>query len=134
MIIFFWRGLGLLTVPIIALTAAITGGVLGWLLVALTTGVDSKNDFVASIVFLIATISLIAGAAANWFIGRRLNGGEGRVLVDPKTGEEVVLRSRHDFFFVKMEYWSIPVVLVALFPLFLFFVGIYRGLVGVSGH
>jgi len=97
-------------------------------------GGDSQSDLGASFVFLISAISLVTGAAANWFIGRRLNGGEGRVLVDPRTGEQVVLKRSHDFFFIKMEYWSIPVVLVSLFPLSMFFYGLYRALVGASGH
>jgi hypothetical protein len=42
-----------------------------------------------------------------YFLGRRLNGGEPRLLVDPQTGEEIVLRpARHKLFFIKIEYWA----------------------------
>jgi len=48
------------------------------------------------------------GALLCWVVGRWLNSGAGRRLVDPETGDEVVLAApRHDFFFVKLEHWGL---------------------------
>jgi hypothetical protein len=43
-----------------------------------------------------------------------------RVLVDQATGQEVVLQSKHDLFFVPIKFW--PYVLAAL-GVFIFFKG-----------
>ena len=72
---------------------------------------------VPQLAFLAFSAGLFAAAAANWFIGRRLNGKPGRLLVDPATGEQVVLRRTHRLFWIKMEYWSVPVAIAALGPL-----------------
>lgn len=56
-------------------------------------------------------VGLVLVAIPVWFIGRRLNGRPGRTLVDQATGQQVMLRARHDLFFVKMEYWA-PVLAI----------------------
>ena len=40
-----------------------------------------------------------------WIIGKRLN--KKRRLIDPKTNEEVILKSNHSFFGVKIENWGL---------------------------
>lgn len=47
-------------------------------------------------------------AIACWFLGRRLNSDEScfRSLVDPKTGEQVVITNYSTFMFVKMQWWA----------------------------
>ena len=50
-------------------------------------------------------------AALVWFISHRLNARPARVLLDPETGQPVVLKARHSLFFVPMEYWA-PIFLV----------------------
>jgi len=57
------------------------------------------------------------GALLCWTVGRWLNSGAGagRRLVDPETGEEVVLKaSRHEFFFIRVEYWGIIGVIACI--------------------
>ncbi|AWN47605.1 hypothetical protein DK419_15885 [Methylobacterium terrae] len=51
-------------------------------------------------------------AALNWWLGTRLNNRPGRELVDPRTGQIVVLRRRHTLFWVPMQYYSILMVLL----------------------
>jgi hypothetical protein len=51
-------------------------------------------------------LGFVIGGISVWFIGRRLNGGRGRILVDKTTGQEVVLKSVHSLFFIRMEYWG----------------------------
>ena len=106
--IFVWSGLGFLVVPIVFVTSMAVSmllerllGAIGhseWLMVAIALGIFS-------------------GAAANWFIGRKLNSKPPRELVDAKTNETVLLYKRHKFFWVPMQYWSFPVAVVGLFVL-----------------
>lgn len=102
-----WRGWGAMALPILAGTATAVFLILSVLTGAL--GIQSK--LVAG--FALALAMLVA-AAANWRIGKRLNGKPPRELIDAKTGQRVLLQSRHDLFWIKMEYWSVPVALAAL--------------------
>lgn len=52
------------------------------------------------------SLGLLLSAAAVWLLGRRLNTRGARLLLDPATGEQVTLRPRHSFFFIRMEYWA----------------------------
>ena len=72
---------------------------------------------VPQLAFLAFSGGLFAAAAANWLIGKRLNGTPGRELVDPATGERVLLARQHKLFWIRMEYWSIPVAVMAFVPL-----------------
>ena len=60
-------------------------------------------------------------AALLWWLGKRLNSAPGRELVDPKTGERLVLRRRHSLFWIPMQWWAIPYLVVAAFVLISFF-------------
>jgi hypothetical protein len=51
-------------------------------------------------------VAFTLAALVIWFLGRYLNGGEGRVLIDPATQETVVLKRTHTFFWLRMEYWA----------------------------
>jgi len=57
-----------------------------------------------------ALVGALLAAFAIFLLGRRLNKPEQGY--HPKTGEPVVYRNRHTFFFVPMQYWSaiIPVI------------------------
>jgi hypothetical protein len=58
------------------------------------------------------SLALIIAAIPVWFLGKRLNKNSERILLDPKTGEEVKLVSTHSLFWIRMEYWA-P-ILIAL--------------------
>lgn len=42
-----------------------------------------------------------------WIIGKRLNRNNNRRLIDPETNEEVILKSNHSLFFIKLQYWGV---------------------------
>jgi hypothetical protein len=63
-------------------------------------------------------VAFVAAALVVYPIGRYLNATEGRVLVDPATGERVVIKSDHSLFFINVQTW--PFVLVLLGFVFLF--------------
>jgi len=106
--LFIWSGLGVLTLPIVALTVGIT--------VALgMRGLEAIGR--PDLAYLAFSLGLLLAAAVNWVVGRRLNRAPGRELVDPSTGERVVLRRRHTLFWIPMEYLSVLLALAALVPL-----------------
>lgn len=97
-----WSGWGILTVLITALVCG-TVSVAGAALLA-TMGYQGWTG-------LAFGLGLLAAAAVNWWVGRRLNGGPGRVLTDQATGQTVVLRRRHSLFFIPMQWWSVPLAI-----------------------
>lgn len=103
-----WSGWGILVLPIVVLVAGIVTGVLQ---AAFAAGGH------AELAFLAISIGGLAAAAVNWIVGTRLNNRPGRELLDPKTNERVILRRTHRLFWIKMQYWSIPVAIAALVPL-----------------
>lgn len=104
-----WSGWGILSVLI---AVVVGGGVTAVLMpVFVGLGLDRLSG-------LAVVVGLLAAAAANWMVGRHLNSRPGQELIDKATGQTVVLRRRHSLFFIKMEWWSVPLVAVALFILF----------------
>lgn len=63
-------------------------------------------------------VALVVAAAIVAIVGRLLKRRQGRVLIDPQTGAEVVVGREHTFFFIPVEYWA-PIILVLGF-VFLF--------------
>lgn len=99
-----WQGWGILTVAII-------GGIvmLGTVLLQ-AMGLRPPATGLQWTVIL----PLLAAAAANWWIGLRMNSTPGRELVDPRTGERLILRRRHSLFWIPMQYWSVAPLLLAV--------------------
>ena len=60
-------------------------------------------------------LSLILSAGICWFLGTYLRKRSDRVVIDKKTGEELVInQSQHTFFFVPMHWWAPLLLLLAL--------------------
>lgn len=62
------------------------------------------------------SLGVLASGIAMWFLGRRLNDKPAKLLVDPETGEEVLMRHRNDhtFFFIPMQWWGAVVAVLGL--------------------
>lgn len=103
-----WSGWGILVVPVTLLVGGSVTVLLGTLLNA--AGLDRMAG-------LALVIGLLAAAGANWWVGQRLNGRPGRVLLDPATGQQVVLRRRHSLFFIPVQWWAVPLAVVAAITL-----------------
>jgi hypothetical protein len=59
---------------------------------------------------------LISGLGA-FLLARRIEGGEGRVLIDEATGQRIVIRPRAgSLFFIPTRYWAyvMPVLAIAV--------------------
>lgn len=97
-----WSGWGIL-VPLIVVPVAGFAAIAG--------GDDHAGTGLA--------IGLILSAVIVWIVGKKFNGKPDRTLMDPKTGQEVVVRAtRHSLFFIPMQWWA-P-VLAGLGVAFLF--------------
>jgi F0F1-type ATP synthase assembly protein I len=60
-------------------------------------------------------LSGVIAAAAIWFTGRRFNDpAKDRIVVDPATGEQIRLVTRHTLFWIPMQWWAIPAILFGL--------------------
>ncbi|MGU3538044.1 hypothetical protein [Methylobacterium sp. A54F] len=59
-------------------------------------------------------VGWLAAAAVNGWVGTRLNGGQGRELIDPTTGQRVILRRRHTLFWIPMQYYSVLMLLLGI--------------------
>jgi hypothetical protein len=101
-----WSGLGFVTIAF-----GFGGGVIGALISDLLQGGTDHHDLMDT---LLIAVGMLAGAVANWCVGRRLNNRPGRLLVDPATGGRVILRRRHTLFWIPMQWWSIPMALLAI--------------------
>ena len=64
-------------------------------------------------------LATILTSVSIWFVGRYFNGKPGRVMIDKKTGREVVFKRRNALFFIPMEYWAF---IVGIFFLLISFV------------
>ena len=93
-----WSGWGFLTVII-----TLGGAVIGQLFLGDRYGIG---------------LGFLLAAIANFLAGRKLNDpSKDKIVVDEKTGERIALKRRSTLFFIPMEYWSIPVAIIAVINL-----------------
>jgi len=111
--VIIWSGWGVLVIVILVVVGGGVAAIIGALFGSMNP--DMAGNFGIG-------AGALAAAAMNWWAGRRLNGGTGRVLLDPTTGQQVVLRRSHSLFFIPMQWWSVPML---VFGLFLLGVGLF---------
>jgi hypothetical protein len=102
-----WKGYGILIVPIVLICAGavyVIGMTLGAVLFN-GSGVDSVG-------WLLAAVTLSLSAAVVRYLGNYLDKAAIRELYDPETDEIVILQSENSLYFIKIRYW--PIVLLAL--------------------
>jgi hypothetical protein len=63
-------------------------------------------------------IGAIVSAAINYFVAEKLE-DKGRLVVDPESGEQILLKKSHSFFFIPMKYWTYAFAALALGIIFL---------------
>ena len=99
--IFVWTRWGIL-VLLYGLAALLVGAIVGQ-----AVGLGSRQSITIGIGELVAAVAL-------WFTGVRLNRDTDRRLVDPKTGRDVIIRRRHTFFWIPMQYWAAVLALIGV--------------------
>ena len=85
-----WKGYGF-AVVLFAILGLIIGGILSDML-----GTSGSWPF---------ALGLFVGAGTNHFVATKLDTDE-RTLVDPETGQTVVLKRGDSLFWVPMKYWT----------------------------
>ena len=94
---FIWRGWGIL-VPIIAFACSLIAE-------SVTRDVASK-EYWDTHSFPLSAALLLAGGLI-WAIDAYLFRTPPRVFRDEQTGERVLVVPKHDFFFLRMKWWSL---------------------------
>ena len=90
-----WEGHGYL--------AALIPIIIFLLFIAIETVFTGSEDLSSlGVIFCLALSSYLI-----WIIGKRLNRNNRRRLFDPETNEEVILKSNHSLFFIKIQYWGL---------------------------
>ncbi len=100
-----WTGWGILT-PFIAFIPFL---VIRVLVDSIMGNLFFKNHTSIQILAILISSSLV------WLSGKKLNSVSDRVMIDKVSRQEVVLKSAHTLFFVKMEYWSVLIAVLGLF-------------------
>jgi hypothetical protein len=95
--ILIWRGAGGLILIFGIASALLTN-------IATSSLFDQSNYFAQH--SWAQAVSLWIAATASWFLGRYFNGKPPRIVIDKATGQEVMLKPKHDLMFIKMEYWG----------------------------
>ena len=105
---FFCKGKGLSVLFLLFVSILITTSFTYFIL-------QVENDFSRNKWFLFATFNL-AGFFC-WKIGNRFNSKSPKILIDPKTNEEVEIIERHTFWFIPMQYWGIIYSVIGIYAL-----------------
>ncbi|PSU93788.1 hypothetical protein C0W35_11320 [Photobacterium kishitanii] len=63
-------------------------------------------------------IGLLVAAVLIWFSGKKLNKPSGEVYINEKTNERVTIDRKSTFFFLPMQYYAIPALLLGLLLVF----------------
>jgi len=95
---FVWRGWGIAVVLITFLCS---------LAAELITRGLAGRGYWETHSYPLATALLAAGAVIWWADARLYSRQRKRTLVDEKTGERIDFAARHEFFFVRMRWWSL---------------------------
>ena len=103
---FFWRGKGLYALLFMFASFFITT-LFGRFILRV------ENDFSGSRWFLFSTCNLAAFFC--WKVGNRINSKPPKILIDPKTNEEVQIIERHTFWFIPLQYWGIIYSLIGIY-------------------
>ncbi len=103
-----WKGYGFLAILIPVMILVLVSMIFPDI-----AGSDSSEESPG----IVVAISLALSSFATWKVGKRLNGGDGKIFIDPDTGEDVLLKSEHSFWFINLEYWGILWGILSIFIL-----------------
>lgn len=91
-----WQGLGSFAFVVLFITGGIAAVILHF---TLGPGEDSQQRILA--------LALLLAAPLVFLFAKRIDARPSRTLVDKETGQDVVLRERHTFFFIPLRYWTV---------------------------
>lgn len=108
--ILFWQGLGLLAlaIPFVVL-----------LLINYVLDEVFGHGFYASHNYS-PLIAMTISAVIVWFVGKKLSKDKlERILIDQATGEKVVIKKKHTFFFIPLHWWALIYIIFGLICYFI---------------
>lgn len=98
-----WSGLGFLVVVIVYVSSFISE--------LITREVTGDLDYYQNN-HTPFYISIFVSCSIIYFLGQWLNTRKAKTYIDKATGEEIVFKNNHSFFFIRMEYWGIIICIV----------------------
>lgn len=62
--------------------------------------------------FELVFIAMLVASACLYFLGTWLSARKAKKYIDTETGDTVIIKNNHTFFFIRIEYWGliIPVI------------------------
>jgi hypothetical protein len=60
-------------------------------------------------------MALILSAVAVWFVGKKLNSKQGKILIDPETNAPVEIKNKHTLFWIPMEWFAVVIAAFAIY-------------------
>ncbi|PIB34457.1 hypothetical protein BFP72_03015 [Reichenbachiella sp. 5M10] len=99
-----WSGKGILSVLILVLAFV--------LLFALLPAAHFQWAF---------SLSFFIAGAFSWFMGKKWNAQQSRIVIDKASGQEIELKTNHSLFWIKMQYWGILFGIIGVLFLVLMF-------------
>lgn len=93
-----WNGLGIL-VPLIAILGTVIGAFI-------SPAIGQPGASVG--------IGLLIAALLNWIIWKKIYPKQPKVLVDPATGQQVVIKPKHSLFFIPAKAWTWILLVLAV--------------------
>jgi hypothetical protein len=106
--IFIWQGYGFLGLLVPFLMSLIT---------QMTSDSLYEKGFYTSHPIIPAIVLLISSALI-WFLGVKLNSEPGKLLIDPKTGQQFEFKKKHTIFWIPMQWFSAVIAAIALSSFF----------------
>lgn len=105
-----WRGAGILVV-VFAVAGLIAGDYAAAGIWGATQAADHKAA--SMLMGLLLAAALVFGM--HFLLERS---GEQRTFIDKATGQEVIVKPKHDLFFIPVKYWSFVLAAVGVFVFF----------------
>jgi hypothetical protein len=103
-----WQGLGFLAFLVPVLIAILFEGIFDKIYGA---GFTNRHTWIWG-------VSMMVGAALTYVLARYLAAKPARELIDPKTGETIVLRKKHTLFWIPLEYCAVILVVAGVIRCF----------------
>ncbi|WP_137401385.1 hypothetical protein [Echinicola rosea] len=97
-----WSGRGILSILVLLISLVLFISVLG------------QHYFHYAI-----SLAFFGTGVFSWVMGRKWNSGEGKILVDQKTGQEFLVKPNHSIFWIKMQYWGPVFIILGLLLMFI---------------
>ena len=107
-----WSGKGFWAIPIIIF--CVVGVFLAWPWVA---GNGQEGYYVTHNALPPLGVGWLLAGVLLYLLGKHLNRGSSRLIIDPTTGREMAERPNHHAFYLPVEYWGVLSLLMGLVTL-----------------